>query len=78
MKRELEEAEGSLTRMAFSTKKFDHMLGVGKSPCDKKGLGFEDGKVSSTTHKTVFVKNFHWCKLQGRRLIYDNVYIVHK
>ena len=33
------------------------MLGVGKSPCDKKGLGIEDGKVSSTPHKTVFVKS---------------------
>jgi hypothetical protein len=33
------------------------MLSVGKSPCDKRGLGFEDGKETSTPNKTVFVKS---------------------
>ncbi|KAK4860440.1 hypothetical protein QYF36_023877 [Acer negundo] len=55
--RELEEAKGLLTRIAYSTKKLDHMLGVGKSPCDKRGLGFDDGKETSTSNKTVFVKS---------------------
>ena len=57
LKRELEEAKESLTRMASSTKKLDHMLGVGKSPCDKRGLEFEDYKENSTSKKTIFVKS---------------------
>ena len=36
------------------------MLGVGKSPCDKRGLGFEDGKEPSTPNKTVFIKNLSY------------------
>ena len=44
LKRELEESKGLLTRMASSTKKLDHILGVGKSPCDKRGLRFKDDK----------------------------------
>ncbi|KAK0593630.1 hypothetical protein LWI29_013343 [Acer saccharum] len=55
--RELEEVRESMTRMDSSTKKLDHMLGVGKSPCDKRGLGYEDGKKISTSNKTVFVKS---------------------
>ena len=42
--------------MASSTEKLDHILGVGKSPCDKRGLGFEDGKETSPSKKTMFVK----------------------
>ncbi|KAK1578686.1 hypothetical protein Q3G72_032340 [Acer saccharum] len=57
LKRELEEAKGSMTRMASSTQKLDRMLNVGKNPCDKRGLGFEDGKEISTSNKTVFVKS---------------------
>ena len=57
LKKELEEAKWSLTRMASITKKLDYMLGVGKSPCDKRGLGFEDGKETFTPNKTVFVKS---------------------
>ncbi|KAK0599310.1 hypothetical protein LWI29_004159 [Acer saccharum] len=57
LKRELEEVRESMTRMDSNTKKLDHMLGVGKSPCDKKGLGYEDGKKISTSNKTVFVKS---------------------
>jgi hypothetical protein len=56
LKRELDEAKKSLTRMDSSTKKLDHMLGVGKSPCDKRGLGFEDSQETSSSKKTVFVK----------------------
>ena len=40
LKRELGEVKGSLARMDSSTKKLDHLLGVGKSPSDKIGLGF--------------------------------------
>ena len=43
--------------MTTSTKKLDHILGVGKSPCDKKGLGFEVSREISTLKKTVFVKS---------------------
>ena len=43
--------------MAFSTNNLDHILGVGKSPCDKRGFRFEDGKKTSTSNKTVFVKS---------------------
>ena len=57
LKRELDEAKESLTRMTTSTKKLDHILGVGKSPCDKKGLGFEVSKEISTPKKTIFVKS---------------------
>ena len=46
-----------MTRMDSSTKKLDHMLGIGKSPYDKRGLGYEDGKKISTSNKTVFVKS---------------------
>ncbi|KAK0576480.1 hypothetical protein LWI29_018140 [Acer saccharum] len=60
LKRELEEAKGPRTRIVSSTEKLDHMLGVGKSPCDKRGLGFEDGKESSTPNKTVFVKSLSY------------------
>ena len=57
LKRELVEAKESRTRIVSSTEKLDHMISVGKSPCDKRGLGFEDGKESSTPNKTVFVKS---------------------
>ncbi|KAK0600398.1 hypothetical protein LWI29_014530 [Acer saccharum] len=57
LKRELEEVRESMTRMDSSTKKLDHMLGVGKSPCDKRDLGYEDGKKISTSNKTMFVKS---------------------
>ncbi|KAK0583521.1 hypothetical protein LWI29_037786 [Acer saccharum] len=57
LKRELEEVRESMTRMDSSTKKLDHMLGVGKSPCDKRGLGYEDDKKISTSNKTIFVKS---------------------
>ena len=56
MKRELDEAKKSLTRMNSSTKELDHILCVGKSPCDKRGLGFEDSQEISSSKKTVFVK----------------------
>ena len=57
LKRELVEAKESLTRMTTSTKKLDHILGVGKNPCDKRGLGYEDYKEIPTPKKTVFVKS---------------------
>ena len=57
LKRELDEAKESLTRMTSSTKKLNHMLGVGKNPCDKKGIGYEDCKEISTPTKTIFVKS---------------------
>ncbi|KAK0594029.1 hypothetical protein LWI29_020061 [Acer saccharum] len=57
LKRELVEAKGSLARIDSSTKKLDHLLGVGKSPSDKRGLGYEDGKKISTSNKTIFVKS---------------------
>ncbi|KAK0582032.1 hypothetical protein LWI29_020660 [Acer saccharum] len=57
LKRELVEVKGSLARIDSSTKKLDHLLGVGKSPSDKRGLGYEDGKKISTSNKTVFVKS---------------------
>ena len=60
LKRELEEAKESLTRMASSTKKLDYLLGVGKSPCDKRGLGCEDSKETSFPNKTVFVKSLSY------------------
>ena len=57
LKRELVEAKESLTRMTTSTKKLDNILGVGQSPCDKRGLGFEVSKDCSNPKKTVFVKS---------------------
>ena len=55
--RELEEIKESMTRMASSTQNLDHILSVGKNPHDKRGLGFEEGKKSSTLKKTIFVKS---------------------
>ena len=49
--------KGSLARMDSSTKKLDHLLGVGKSPSDKRGLGFEEDKETITSKKTIFVKS---------------------
>ena len=46
MKRELDEAKESLTRMTSSTKKLD-----------KRGIGYEDSKEISTPTKTIFVKS---------------------
>ena len=56
LKRELEVARELMAKMDSSTKKLDHMLDVGKRPSDKRGLGFEDEKMSPTPSKTVFVK----------------------
>ncbi|KAK0593706.1 hypothetical protein LWI29_028860 [Acer saccharum] len=57
LKRELVEVKWSLARIDSSTKKLDHLLGVGKSPSDKRGLGFEDDMETSTSKKTIFVKS---------------------
>src|SRR5579862_9038413 len=57
LKRELGEVKGSLARMDSSTKKLDHLLGVGKSPSDKRGIGFEEDKETITSKKTIFVKS---------------------
>ncbi|KAK0604218.1 hypothetical protein LWI29_013264 [Acer saccharum] len=57
LKRELVDVKGSLARIDSSTKKLDHLLSVGKSPSDKRGLGYEDGKKVSTSNKTMFVKS---------------------
>ena len=46
--KELEEVRGSMTRMTSSIEKLDLMVSVGKSHCDKRGLGIEDGKETST------------------------------
>ena len=55
--RELEEIKESMTRMASSTQKLDHILSVGNNLHDKRDLGFEDGKETSTFKKTIFVKS---------------------
>src|SRR5579862_7286688 len=57
LKRELVEAKVTLTRMTTSTKKLDNILGVGQSPCDKRGLGYEVSNDCSNPKKTVFVKS---------------------
>ena len=57
MKRELEKARKSMTKMASSTEKLDHMLGVRKRPSDKRGLGYIDDKEASSSSKMVFVKS---------------------
>ncbi|KAK1575218.1 hypothetical protein Q3G72_003537 [Acer saccharum] len=43
--------------MTTSTKKLDHILGGGKNPCDKRGIGYEESKEITTPTKTVFVKS---------------------
>ncbi|KAK0593945.1 hypothetical protein LWI29_036523 [Acer saccharum] len=57
LKREIEEANGSMTRMTSSTQKLDRMLSVGNNMYDKRGIRYEDGKEISTSNKTVFVKS---------------------
>ena len=63
--RELDEIKESMTRMASSTQKLDHILSVGKNPQDKRGLGFEDDKKSSTSNMTVFVKSMNFKSLSS-------------
>ena len=57
MKRELRDARELITKLASSMEKLYHMLSVGKSPCNKSGLGFEDYKETPTPNKTMFVKS---------------------
>ena len=51
-----------MAKMASSTKKLDHMLGVGKKPSDKRGLGYIDDKNASSSIKITFVKSMDFKK----------------
>ena len=55
LERELEEVKVLMAKMTSSTKKLDHMLGVGRKPSDKRGLGYIDDKDASSTSKTSLV-----------------------
>ena len=57
MKRELRDARELIAKLTSSTEKLNHLLSVGKGPCDKRGLGFEDDKEILTPNKTIFVKS---------------------
>ena len=57
LKMELRDAKELITKLASSMEKLNHMLSVGKSPCDKRDLGFEDYKETPTPNKTMFVKS---------------------
>ncbi|KAK1592668.1 hypothetical protein Q3G72_028566 [Acer saccharum] len=59
LKRELEEARAAMAKMALSTEKLDHMLGVVKRPSDKRGLGYINDKDASSSSKTTFVKGIN-------------------
>ena len=57
MELELKDARELMAKMASNTEKLDHLLSVGKSPIDKRGLGIENDKEIPTPNKSVFVKN---------------------
>ena len=56
LKKELEEARMSLAKFTSGTEKLNIMLGCGKMPSDKRGLGFVDDKATPSSNKTSFVK----------------------
>ncbi|KAK0592856.1 hypothetical protein LWI29_026653 [Acer saccharum] len=55
LERELEEVKVLMAKMTSSTKKLDHMLGVGRKSSDKRGLGYIDDKDASSTSKMLTV-----------------------
>ena len=57
LKRELDDARNLMAKMASSTEKLNYMLSIGKSPYDKRGLGFDDDKEIPTPNKTMSVKS---------------------
>ena len=62
LKRELEEARASMAKTSSSTEKLDCMLGVGKRPSDKRGLGYFDDKEASSSSEITFVKSMDFNK----------------
>ena len=56
MKKELEEARMSLAKFILGTEKLNIMLGCGKIPSDKRGLGFVNEEVTPSSNKITFVK----------------------
>ena len=51
LKKELEEARMSLAKFISSMEKLNIMLGYGKMPSDKRGLGFVDEEVTPSSSK---------------------------
>ena len=57
LRTELMEAKELITKMTSGTEKLDKMLSCGKSPCDKKGLGYVEEMKATPLKKTTFVKS---------------------
>ena len=57
LRKELMEARGLMAKMTSGTEKLDKMLSCGKSPCDKKGLGYVEEVEATPLKKTTFVKS---------------------
>ena len=46
-----------IAKITSRTEKLDKMLSCGKSPCDKKGLGYVEEMEATPLKKTTFVKS---------------------
>ena len=57
LRKELIEARGLIAKMTSGTEKLDKMLSCGKSPCDKKGLGYVEEMEATPLKKTTFFKS---------------------
>ncbi|CAK9171515.1 unnamed protein product, partial [Ilex paraguariensis] len=52
---DLRESNGLSNRLPHSNAKFDRMISMGKSKCDKQDLGYPN-EHTNTSYKTVFLK----------------------
>ena len=57
LRKGLMKARGLIAKMTSEIKKLDKMLSCGKSPCDKKGLGYVEEMGATLLKKTTFVKS---------------------
>ena len=57
LRKKLMEARGLIAKMTSETEKLDKMLSCGKSPYDKKGLGYVEEMKATPLKKTTFVKS---------------------
>ena len=56
LRKELMEAKWLIAKMTSITEKLDKMLSCGKSPSDKKRLGYVEEMETTSLKKTTFVK----------------------
>ena len=57
LRKEFMEAKLLIAKMTFGIEKLDKMLSCGKSPSDKKVLGYVEEMETTSLKKTTFVKS---------------------